>query len=137
LVLLAATPYTLSEGLLLLRALATTKWVATSGRVLTAHVVSFAAGRGCSYAPLVEYEYHVGGNKYEGKTVGYSGRHIGSEQALEAVEQFRAMKTVPVWYDPKHPQRSVLDPGPDKWNYITTGIGLLFMVAGLDLILLS
>ncbi len=60
----------------------------------------------------VRYEYTVNGLRHEGNTLRAFGlNHFTEEQAQAEMAPFGLGKTVPVYYDPANPSRSVLIPG--------------------------
>lgn len=60
----------------------------------------------------VRYDYTVDGVRYSGNTLRAFGlHHFNEEQALAELAPFGVGKTVPVYYDPAKPSRSVLIPG--------------------------
>ena len=85
------------------------------------------------------YEYEVEGRRFQGRRVTFSDHVSKTPHNLERVlEEFRQASHVRVFYDPKHPQRSVLLPGPTFANYtmlLTTSAFFLvgFYLFNLDL----
>ena len=76
--------------------------------------------------PVVRYEYAVGPRTYEGNRVTFNGQiGIGLRRVKQEVEWFASSKSIDVWYDPAQPERSVLEPGADGWNYGCTGVGVI------------
>ena len=80
------------------------------------------------------YEYKVNGQRFQGQRVTFSDHVSKTLHTLERlVEEFQQAGQLRVFYDPKHPQRSVLLPGPTFANYsiLLTTVG--FFLVGLYL----
>lgn len=80
------------------------------------------------------YEYEVDGRHFQGRRVTFSDHVSKTQPTLERlVEEFRQAGHVRVFYDPKHPQRSVLLPGPRLTNYSILLTTVAFFLVGLYL----
>lgn len=78
--------------------------------------------------PVLRYEYVVGGRKFVGFRVSYSGYGV-SRSAMEALlAPYKAGETVRVHYDPGNPAHAVLNArGTSDWLYWFVA-GLMFFV---------
>jgi hypothetical protein len=120
----SAALFTIDEGVMLLRGLASRSWSKTSGHLLDASTTSIHVHKGSMTVPVVRYEYEVGATRYEGDRVTFDG-HLGiGLRVQDAIDRLRQAKHLDVWYDPAHPDRSVLEPGADAWNYGCTALGI-------------
>jgi hypothetical protein len=117
--------FMIDEGVQLARALASTSWSKTVGRVLGTDWTSPRRELGATL-PIVRYQYQVGSATYEGNRVTFNGRvGIRFRAVRQEVDWFAHAQQVEVWYDPAHPERSVLEPGADAWNYGCTALGIV------------
>ena len=77
------------------------------------------------------YEYEVDGKRFEGRRVTFSDHVSKTPRTLERLlDEFRHAGHVRVFYDPRHPQRSVLLPGPTFANYTLLLTTVAFFLVG-------
>jgi len=117
----------LRAGLRIPRALASVRWPTTEGRVV-ARDLDDSPGR---YEPVFEYRYQVSGAELRGDRISFAPAFDprSSERALLMYHQYPPGKAVTVYYDPRRPHRSVLEPGLN-WPLATQllgGIGLVVL----------
>ena len=117
------------------------RWPVAQGRVLSAKVEEYresisrgtggARDRMTLYRPVVLYEYEVAGKHFRGSRIAQSpGLNRGvSEFADKVAQRYPAGSSVPVRYNPKRPEESVLEPRvPGSWIFgAAIGIGLLVL----------
>jgi len=74
-----------------------------------AEVVHMIAG---SYQPDIIYDYEINGEKYTNNIVRPAGRNLYKEKPLEqrVLNMFPEGYKVYIFYNPKNPQKSILDP---------------------------
>ena len=114
----------------------TEHWPQTVGRVLGRRVgVSWfeipTGPRG-----FVLYRYHVDGTAYEAERVSYRPyfyKVIGSADRM--VYRYEPGTTVTVWYDPRRPERAVLEPGTGSLPWWQLLAGTLCTLGALALLL--
>jgi hypothetical protein len=71
------------------------------------------------FVPRVRYVYRVGGESYVGKRLAFRPKGSAHHQAVvAALEGVTASKHHRVYFHPRHPQLSVLKPGPGLINYV-------------------
>ncbi len=97
-------------------------WQSAPGRVIAARVepvhvrvrVSTSSGRyrlAMRYAPVVVYEYSVGGRRYQGERLRLGPRLLSSEaaDAGREIAPHPPGSLVTVWYDPQNPADCALE----------------------------
>jgi hypothetical protein len=106
------------------------RWPTTEGRVLESYVVHGGGGDLFdTMTPIINYEYHVAGKKYVASTV-----QIGDylPWAAARVKAYPQTRQVRVYYDPKNPQRAVLDPAYPLSAVVTfTVMGVISLLCAL------
>jgi hypothetical protein len=100
-------------------------WPAVDGVVLESRVDDASLE---TMKPVLRYEYVVGGRKFVGFRVSYSGYGV-SRSAMEALlAPYKAGQTVRVHYEPDNPAHAVLNArGASDWLYWLVA-GLMFFV---------
>ena len=108
----------------IISALESLRWPQTSGVILSAMVED----SGNHYRAAVSYRYEVNGQELIGKRVRF-GDSVGTSFAFPArrlVRRFVPGSTVTVWYNPKKPMASVLEPGVTTLLILEVAFGCLF-----------
>ena len=119
----------ISGGYLLYRDWETRSWPSISGKVLSAHVTRSPGARIRFYA-IVTYEYGIGGHRYvNDRQRGRWGQPIYNLQgnAEYAIWDYKPDKPVLVFYDPKNPADTLLEPGLTLGNAIIAILGIMFL----------
>jgi hypothetical protein len=100
------------------------RWPTTRGRVVSTGVRSFefSSGEGSSstrYKPNVVYRYEVNSQQYSGDKVNYDLLASGMSEsyAQKIAAQYQVGQEVTVYYNPKNPADSMLNPQA-RWHYI-------------------
>ena len=88
---------------------------------------------------FVSYSYHVNGQHYIGDRFSLWDPHCGADIELEGrhwVEFHPIHSTVDIYYDPQHPENSVLEPGADeRRNGVLLWAGGILFVCTLPLVI--
>ena len=86
-----------------------------------------------TYYPKVRYQYEVSGKTYTGDRINFSGGEGGEKrgQAQAVADRYPAGQKVVVYYDPKHPERAVLERGLIWKTFMPFVAGLGFLVVGI------
>lgn len=119
------------------RALASTSWPTTDGRIQTSRVETSRDNKGKTrYTSAVQFAYEVQGQNYESAYVWPSGGYSSSSESehRKVVERYTPGKQVKVFYDPQKPEFGILEPGVTSTNYIVLIVGVMFFLAGLVMI---
>ena len=91
------------------------------------------------YEPVVHYRYTVNGVEYEGDTIFFGSKSYqnrsGKARSQEVVSRYANYPLVPLRVNPQRPEQSVLEPGVTLRTYDSMGWALVFLIAGLALIL--
>jgi hypothetical protein len=108
----------------LVEARASASWPSVPGRVTSSRSVMIV-GRHGSSGPDVRYTYAVGTNRFSGSRLEVVTYSSNTSYASDAVAAFQEGSDVPVYYDPAHPERSVLRRGA---NWVAYGLPVLCAV---------
>jgi len=95
------------------RAFSSARWPTTEGLIM-ARDLDDSPGK---YQPLFEYRYQVDGVPFRGSRISFGPpfNPQAFQRALVTYHQYPPGKAVTVYYDPQHPDRSVLEPGINEW----------------------
>lgn len=110
-------------------------WPSVPGVIRSSTVTSQRGSKGgTTYKPEVTYSYTIDGTEYRGDLIAYGLK--GSSSSSRGFAQYYDNKypegsTVPVAYDPAHPQTSVLEPGVSKRAFLMFAFGAIFAVNAL------
>ena len=117
---------------------ASSTWPTVEGQVTRSEVTTSTDSDGDdSYSPEVTYEYLVDDQAYENTTIKFGENSYSSRRrAQEIAATYPVGKQVDVFYDPKAPGRSVLEPGVSGGSYIVLGIGAVFVVVSLIILII-
>ena len=125
----------------LFEALRSQGWPSVAGTIQTseAHYSASQSGGGGlrdrsasseTSVAAVRYSYAVRGRAFSGDRIRVSRVASGNSSYARAdVETYGAGRSVRVYYDPAHPQRSLLEPGIHPSNSLLPLLGLVFMLA--------
>jgi hypothetical protein len=109
-------------------------WPTTQGTVRASRVREvWMIGRPIEYELVIDYEYTVDGATLRGDTVRFGDQHYAVESDAEKeLANYPTGSNVTVYYDPRRPRRSVLQPGVrNRWQFV------LGIVAGAILVAIS
>jgi len=77
--------------------------------------------------PKITYRYSVKGNEFTGNKIAFRDV-VGTIEAKRAMHLYPVGKTVKVYYDPKDPYKSILEPGTNGvWVWLTIPEVFLFI----------
>ena len=85
------------------------------------------------YSTFIKYKYSISGKTYVGNRLQtFRFATPNKDNVLATCEQYKVGTGVAVYYDPKHPEKSVLIPGTPKgtWTLIFTGMIAISIGAG-------
>lgn len=104
-------------------------WTKASGHILSSGLATETINGKEVQVPRVEYEFAVGMSlhKVRGKriSIGESGPH-GADEVLK---RYRPGTSVPVYYDPDDPHKSVLERDlPEKFHLVWVAVGVMVAV---------
>jgi DNA polymerase-1 len=89
---------------------------------------------GNTSAPRIRYSYAVAGRPFEGNRLEVVSYGSNTSYASDAVAEFKEGANVPVHYDPAHPERAVLRPGPNWLAYLLPVFSLGMLMFGIALV---
>lgn len=107
-------------------------WPSTQGRVISSYVDVSKGSKGTSYWPVVEYQYKVGRLTMENNKIQF-GQNGSARQAdaLATVEKYREGRAVAVYYNPRAPAISCLEPGKyQSVSHLSIFFGILWFLFG-------
>ena len=121
------------------RGKASLKWPTAKGVIRQSEVsVGRSSGSsGTSYGFKVKYEFEVDGSLYAGDTYSFqiTTNSANDKGAKALVEEYPNGSLVDVYYNPKDPRVCVLLPGVNGWSYMGFGVGLVFLLAGIAIVM--
>lgn len=116
-------------------------WPATTGEIVTSRVDTHLDAYGKrTYRSNIKYEYAV--NQLENAEEYFTGERVGidpfppsdsREIIEESLVKYPKGEIVDVYYNPKRPQRSFLEPSFSLSKLIYPGVGLLLLVVAFSL----
>lgn len=110
---------------------ASTWWPTAQGVVVSSSVSTRHDNDGDSYSPEVTYTYLANKQSFKNSTIKFGENSYSNRgQAYEIAERYPAGRKVKVSYDPKYPDKAVLEPGVSGGSFIVLGVGALFVVIG-------
>ena len=112
-------------------------WPRAIGTIVSSKVAERRDGKGSlMYSAGISYRYSVHGKELTGDTVKFGGQlELNSQtRATSVVEKYPAGATVPVFYDPDDPRRSVLEPGKNPVSWFGVAFGTVFLAVGVWLL---
>ena len=113
---------------------ASRNWSRTEGVITESRWIT-GVGPHRSGSADIRFRYTLNGQSYDGHNILAGGGEYYPDKQKEKVRQYRIGMTVPVFYDPKDPRSSCLEPGQgSEMSYVLLGIGLFFLFAALWLI---
>jgi hypothetical protein len=105
-------------------------WPSVEGRTID-HGVSLGATKyRVDDALVIAYAYTVDGVEYQGTRFDYAGRNTMS-RSRTLLKTYGVGRRVRVHYDPKRPDRAVLEPGIGTWTVVPVLLGgIVALVTG-------
>lgn len=111
-------------------------WPVAAGIVLESHVAESRDSHG-SYRQraVINYRYEAGGQSFTNNVLAFGSRSLSEggasaeKRAHEAVARYPVGRSVPVHYNPKHPEQSVLEIRSVLAKWLTLA-AVIFLAAG-------
>ena len=120
------------------QALRSASWPTADGEVLSSSVASHRSssqGRSSTtYGAEVHYRYEVDGVRYENDDLRIGQVFTAFRSQAQKAARRHPRGPAKIYYDPSDPQNSVLEPGFHLGNCLMPGVGLLFTVVGVILV---
>ena len=104
------------------------KWPMVNGVIEEVSVHEIAGKGGKTYDPLVHYRYTCSGKQLDGDTISFPKPSYFFKKGLVSFQQkYLKGAMVPVYYDPKAPANSCLEPGENGhvYAYLWWTVGLV------------
>ncbi len=99
------------------KAVVSKKWPTTIGTVVSSDVKR-PSGKNTKYEAVVKYSYRVDTTEFLSDNLKMLAARGTSEWAKEKVSKFPVSSELRVFYNPKKPKDSVIEPGLQKDNFI-------------------
>ncbi len=113
-------------------------WPSVQGVILDSRIAINHGDDSTTYGADVSYRYAVEGHKYKGDKVTVSEMSTSSQtRASKIVQRYPIGKKVPVYYNPKESEDSVLETGLSDGSWLLPGIGLLFFIVPLIILIIT
>lgn len=110
-----------------IKALQTLGWPHTSGIVLLTEVKRIPSSKGPSkFSPVINYTFKVDSVEYSSDRFSSTGARGTSEWANDVVGEYWVNSAIKVFYNPRNPKESVIDPGLQSDNYWMTILSSFF-----------
>jgi hypothetical protein len=111
------------------------RFVPAEGRVIESAVDTHFDSDGNTYGFKIRFAYEVGGTPYEGRRYAFGEMRSsdGHARARGLVQQHPAGSAIPVYYDPKKPEDSVIVRDPDPSLYFMILFLTPFVLIGLGM----
>jgi len=104
------------------KGLSTLGWPETQGKVITCYVKRVPSSKGPSkFQPVISYSYEINSVEYVSDRYSSTMARGSSLWASEVISQHPVNSSIQVFYNPKNPKDSVLNPGlqsDDNWMTI-------------------
>lgn len=119
------------------RGLDSRRWPTTSGTVMTSRVTVSRSqdsdgSSSTTYGAKVAFQYEVEGEVYVGDTRSFADYRSGSSRRAHRItDQYPEGSQVTVYYHPRRPHLSVLEPGINWSTFLIAGVSLAFTVFGI------
>lgn len=107
------------------------QWPTVVGTVIDAEAEQIAGARaGPGWRIYVDYRYEVNGREYRADRLRFTRRLGGRTrtQAADELLQYVPEGPVLVYYNPRRPERAVIEPGPDPRAWFGLAVGVLLLV---------
>jgi hypothetical protein len=105
-------------------------WPLVNGTVIANRIIGIRASR-----PEIDYRYQVADKVYTActdlNTPGFGNRRYRQSTAARILADYPVGQTVPVHYDPLHPEVSLLRTGPFWSDYMQLSLGITCFAIGL------
>ena len=110
-------------------------WLPTSGIILGSRVETRRSrdsegNSKVSYHPVVDYQYQVIGQSFNGDRIGFSQGNFASAKADKLIAPYQEGAQVTVYYDPSDPSQAVLVTKDFSTGSMTI-VGIILLVLGL------
>jgi hypothetical protein len=102
----------------IIKAIETKSWPTTNGIVLSSEVKRGNNSKGSpKFEPVINYTYEIGSEEHSSNKYSSTIARGSSMWAKEIIVQYPDNSEIEVFYNPKNPKESVLDPGLQSDNY--------------------
>ncbi len=104
-----------------------TDWPLVEGTVTAVDVLK----KGTNYVPIVEYEYMVRGETFQGSRISVLNPTFSNEKsAQDFCRNYPVGETVHVYHHPQEPKKAVLNPNIPPMFYPMVVSGVVFIMIG-------
>ena len=117
---------------------ASKKWPSVEGKITSSYVQKQMrsvkdSSKKPTYYAKVRYQYEVSGKIYTGDRISFSGGEGGEKksESQAVVDHYPSGQKVIVYYDPKHPDKAVLERGLIWKTFMPLVAGLAFLAVAI------
>jgi len=112
-----------------IKALQTMGWPHTNGIVISTEVKRIPSSKGPSkFSPVITYTFKVDSVEYSSDRYSSTGARGSSQWANEVIDEYWVNSAIKVFYNPRDPKESVIDPGLQSDNYWMTILSSFFFM---------
>jgi hypothetical protein len=113
----------------------TGSWLPTQGIILSSEVkehraVNPGTNNQTVFSPMVKYQYTCAGRSFSGFRITFNAVDYTSVQAEKIANRYIPGSQVTIFYDPLHPEETVLERSNNNYNMIFTA-GLVLLAVGM------
>ena len=112
-------------------------WKNSEGEIISSKTQESYFDEGAIYKTVIQYKYTIGEKEYFSNRVFY-GDYIGrnfSYSVKKIVNKYVKGATVSVYYNPQHPNKSVLETGIHPVIYRELIVGILFLLLSIGMLM--
>ncbi len=122
-------PFAVQHGARLFKALSSLGWQESEAEVLSTHIQSqgIPGKHGRCYETSVSYRYAADGTSYESDRVSFDPAYLNTyEKTLGLAARYPQGAKIRIFYNPRHPEESVLEPGVHWSHFVFFSAGIFF-----------
>ena len=134
----AAIFFILWGGYEIMAGYASKKWPSAEGKITSSYVQKQVrsikdSSKKPTYYPKVRYQYEVGGKIYISDRISFSGGEGGEKksESQAVADRYPSGQKVIVYYDPKYPEKAVLERGLIWKTFMPFIAGLAFLAVAI------
>jgi|SRR6185295_6399 len=124
--LVACTAFLMALVLAIRRGFSSRNWHTATAKIVASRVNRIDRGGDEVYEPLIAYRYNVNGTDYIGHDIAVITLQYGTDRgARKRIVRYPVGTDVFIYYDPRDPAASLLEPGP---RLATTAFALVLVL---------
>lgn len=113
------------------------KWTQTTAKITQLAFEDLSDVDGQSYVTKIMYEYKIRGKNYQNSGIAFGYNASSGEKYHRRIYNILATKSIiNIYYDPRHPEKSIISKSQGKSIYVAQSVGIFFMIWGLGFMIL-